>query len=431
MKTKIRGILITIIMLWTLIFAGCSSTDTDTDYLMPEKTEATSELSTQTDEFSSEENGLSSSESASSGDTIDVSVQAGQNTFASGSAKSGNMTVHFLDVGQGLSILVQSQGQTMIYDGGDRSSSSSVVSYLKAQGVTTIDYLISSHYDEDHVSGLIGCLNAFTVNNVICADYVHESNLYESFISTVASKGLDAQHPSVGTTFSFGSGGFTILSPSESNPNDSNANSVVIKLTNGENSFIFTGDAEYKNETDMIASGLDLSCDVLCLGHHGSASSTSAAFLMATVPEYAVISCGEGNSYGHPHEEVLEYLESMELSLFRTDKQGTIIASSNGTEITWNTDPCNDYSSGDSEYSGTTSKSDTQQSLSIDAGGNKAATSSGTSESNTQTSMVWLSSSGTKYHRISNCGGMNPDKARQISLSEAIASGYEACSRCF
>ena len=110
------------------------------------------------------------------------------------------MTVHFLDVGQGLSILVQSEGQTMIYDGGDRSTSSFVVSYLKEQNVSKIDYLISSHYDSDHMAGLIGCLNAFEVDHVISSDYVHDSKLYTSFVNTVDEKGLEMEHPEVGTT---------------------------------------------------------------------------------------------------------------------------------------------------------------------------------------------------------------------------------------
>ena len=206
--------------------------------------------------------------------------------------EAGEMKVHFLDVGQGLSILVQSDGQTMIYDGGDKSTSSFVVSYLQKQNVTTIDYLISSHYDSDHMAGLIGCLNAFDVKNVISSDYEHDSKLYQSFIQTVADKGLPMQHPAVGTEFSFGSGSFQILAPATIDPNDSNKNSVAIKLTNGNNSFIFTGDAENTSEKAMCESGIDLSCDVLVPGHHGSATATSWDFLQATVPEYAVISCG-------------------------------------------------------------------------------------------------------------------------------------------
>ena len=263
--------------------------------------------------------------------------------------EAGEMKVHFLDVGQGLSILVQSDGQTMIYDGGDKSTSSFVVSYLQKQNVTTIDYLISSHYDSDHMAGLIGCLNAFDVKNVISSDYEHDSKLYQSFIQTVADKGLPMQHPAVGTEFSFGSGSFQILAPATIDPNDSNKNSVAIKLTNGNNSFIFTGDAESTSEKAMCESGIDLSCDVLVPGHHGSATATSWDFLQATVPEYAVISCGKDNQYGHPDKDVMDKLESMDIQVYRTDKQGTIVAVSDGTTITWNQEPCNDYSPGDKE----------------------------------------------------------------------------------
>ena len=207
----------------------------------------------------------------------------------------GEMTVHFLDVGQGLSILVQSEGENLIYDGGDRDASSFVVSYLKDQGVTTIDYLISSHYDSDHVAGLIGCLNAFQVENVICSDYEHGSKTYQSFVDAVNDREITMQHPTVGEEFAFGSGEFIILAPQTIDKNDSNSNSVAIKLINGNNSFIFTGDAESKSEAAMCQSGLELSCDVLVPGHHGSATATSWDFLQETVPEYAVISCGRDN----------------------------------------------------------------------------------------------------------------------------------------
>lgn len=187
---------------------------------------------------------------------------------------TGDMAIHFLDVGQGLSILVQSGGENLIYDGGDRGASSFVVSYLKKQGIETIDYLISSHYDEDHLAGLIGCLNAFDVETVIGSNYEHDSQLYQSFIDTVSTKDLEIQYPAVGTEYEFGTGKFTVLSPAEI-VDDSNVNSVAIKLENGQNSFVFTGDAEHNSESAMCASGIDLSCDVLVPGHHGSATATS------------------------------------------------------------------------------------------------------------------------------------------------------------
>jgi beta-lactamase superfamily II metal-dependent hydrolase len=331
------------------------------------------------------------------------------------------MAVHFLDVGQGLSILVQSGGQNLVYDGGGQSTSSFVVSYLQQQQVSTIDYLISSHYDADHVSGLIGCLNAFNVSNVIGADYVYDSSLYGSFMDAVSANGLSVQHPQVGDSFSFGTGSFTILSPSTIS-SDSNNNSVALKLSNGNDDFIFTGDAEYSSEADMVNCGINLDCDVLCIGHHGSASSTSWDFLQATVPEYAVISCGADNQYNHPDADTMDKLSSMEIDVFRTDKQGTIAALSTGSGISWTTNPCNDYTPGSSSDTGTVPTSEAE---SISSQESSAA------ESQAQTSMVWLSATGEKYHSIPNCGRMNPDKARQVSLSDAIAQGYDACSKCF
>ena len=371
--------------------------------------------------------------------------------------EAGEMKVHFLDVGQGLSILVQSDGQTMIYDGGDKSTSSFVVSYLQQQNVTTIDYLISSHYDSDHMAGLIGCLNAFDVKNVISSDYEHDSKLYQSFIQTVADKGLPMQHPAVGTKFSFGSGSFQILAPATIDPNDSNKNSVAIKLTNGDNSFIFTGDAENTSEKAMCESGIDLSCDVLVPGHHGSATATSWDFLQATVPEYAVISCGKDNQYGHPDKDVMDKLESMDIQVYRTDKQGTIVAVSDGTTITWDQEPCNDYSPGDKEDKGTqTSKSNGSSSSGSKAtanenssSGNKevSAASAGASSqveatpqvtaapqdtsSTSNEEMVWITATGSKYHNKNNCGTTDPSKASEISRAEAESRGYEPCKKCF
>ena len=346
-------------------------------------------------------------------------------------AADGSMTVHFLDGGQGLSILVESEGQTLLYDGGPRSASSYVVSYLQEKKIDEINYLISSHYDEDHVSGLIGCLSAFQVDQVIGADYVHDSSLYDSFVNEVTEQGLEISHPAVGTEYTFGSGKFVILSPREISK-ESNANSVAIKLINGNNSFIFTGDADHNSEADMVASGIDLKCDVLSVGHHGSATATSWDFLQETIPEFAVISCGADNMYGHPDADTMEKLYDMEIQVYRTDEQGTIVASSDGDFISWNMDPCNDYTAGDgspveAEEQGFAAlyKEESESA----AGAETLAEDSADIES--QEEMVWISATGSKYHSIPDCGNMNPDKAYQEPLSQAEAQGYEACKKCF
>ena len=333
------------------------------------------------------------------------------------------MAVHFIDVGQGLSILVQSGGQNLLYDGGDQEHASEVVSYLQQQNVQNIDYMISSHYDEDHVSGLIDCMNTFTVSDIIGADYAQDSDVFTEFMDTASSKGLEVRYPFVGDSYSLGTGSFTILAPEGINAADSNNNSVVIKLENGSTSFIFTGDAEETSEQDMIKPDANLDCDVLCVGHHGASSSTSWDFLEATTPEYAVISCGLNNQYGHPSEETLERLSDMDIPVFRTDEQGTIIAQSDGSSIIWNVSP---YSEEVSQSTSSVSTPETSNSTSESAGIVNT-----TPEPTTNSAMVWLSATGSKYHRIPDCGNMNPDNARQVSQSEAEAQGYTACSKCF
>lgn len=332
-------------------------------------------------------------------------------------ANADEMKVHFLDVGQGLSILVQCDGQNMIYDGGDRSTSSYVVSYLKDQGVETIDYLISSHYDSDHMAGLIGCLNAFDVKNVIGSDYVHDSELYTSFMDAVASKGLEVQHPAVGDTFQLGNATFEVLGPVNIS-SDSNNNSVAIKLTNDDDSFLFTGDAEAAEEAEMIGTGIDLNCEVLVLGHHGSDTSSSWDFLASTAPAYAVISCGKDNQYGHPHADTLEKMQSMDIGIFRTDDQGTIVATSNGSTISFNVEPSTDYTTGDGQTEAIQEETQAPQTEVTQANPGDGQ-------------LVWLSATGSKYHSRNNCGRMNPDKAYQVTQSEAEAQGYGRCSKCW
>lgn len=247
-------------------------------------------------------------------------------------AVSGNTEVHFLDVGEGLSILVKSDGRAMLYDGGDRDTSSFVVSYLRRQGIETLDYVIASHYDADHLSGLIGALYAFDVRQVLGPDYVHDSDTYQSFLTAVGAQGLTVTHPSAGDVYALGNASFTVLAPAQpaSEPND---NSIVIRLVNGSTSFLFPGDAEQASESEMCRSGYLLKSDVLCPGHHGSASSTGYEFLMRVRPQYAVISAGAGNEYGHPHRETLDLLAAAGVTVYRTDESGTVVMYSDGSRI--------------------------------------------------------------------------------------------------
>ncbi|MDO4323585.1 MAG: ComEC/Rec2 family competence protein [Lachnospiraceae bacterium] len=247
---------------------------------------------------------------------------------------SGNFEVHFLDVGQGLSVLIRSDSHAMLYDGGGRESSSFVVSYLQSQGIRTLDYIVASHYDADHISGLIGALHAFNVDRILGPDYVHDSATYASFMNTAAEKGLSVEHPTPGDMFTLGDAGFTVLAPDRIYE-DPNNNSIVIRLVNGQNSFLLMGDAESESEESMCRSNLKVQCDVLCPSHHGSSDGTSSLLLDSARPKYAVISCGAGNDYGHPHRETLQRLADAGVTVYRTDELGTVIAYSDGNELWW------------------------------------------------------------------------------------------------
>ena len=341
----------------------------------------------------------------------------------------GDMAVHFINVGQGLAILVQSGGENLLYDGGNRAHADEVVQYLKNQQVETIDYMISSHYDEDHLGGLVKCLDNFEVEHILGSDYVHTSELFNTFMNTATAHAIIVEYPSVGDTYEFGTGSFTVMAPNGISQN-SNDNSVVIRLVNGNNSFMFMGDAEETSEQDMISTGMNLDCDVLSLGHHGSASSTTWDLLEASTPSWAVISCGQDNSYGHPSAETMGKLKDMDIPVFRTDDQGTVIALSDGNVISWNQEPCNDYASG-SEKKG----ADSSSSQTAEYSGNDAAVSESeaaeVSDSDTQERMVWISATGSKYHSKPDCGNMNPNKATQETESQALSQGYEACKKCW
>lgn len=257
-----------------------------------------------------------------------------------------DMQVHFLDVGQGLSVLIESDGHYMLYDGGDRNASSFVVSYLKDVGVKKLDYVIASHYDADHLNGVVGALNTYPTDKVLAPDYETDTKVFESFLNVTKEKGIPVVHPQVGSSYSLGNAGFTVLGPIGTDYEDKNDYSIVIMLQNGNDRFLITGDSEYTSEAQLCASGADLSCTVYVAGHHGSGTSSSWDLMEQAVPEYAIISCGKDNKYGHPHEETMEKLEVMEIDTFRTDLQGTILCNSSGNGLNWSVSPCNDYTPG-------------------------------------------------------------------------------------
>lgn len=247
----------------------------------------------------------------------------------------GTLTVTFLDVGQGNAVLVENEGLYMLIDGGDKDASSFVVSYLKKQGVEELAYVISSHYDADHLNGVVGALHAFSCDTVLAADYTADTKIYQSFCDVVEEKDISLVYPAMGDTYTLGEAEFTIVCPDAYDYADENDNSVGIRLVYGENSFLICGDAGFPMEQIMMQSGLELDSDVYLASHHGSERSSSLAFLQAVSPEAVVISVGADNSYGHPAQSVLEDIRAVGAEVYRTDEQGTIVVKSDGSTLSW------------------------------------------------------------------------------------------------
>lgn len=265
-------------------------------------------------------------------------AQATGNTGAenTGTAQAGTLTVTWLDVGQGDAAVIQCGGQSMLIDGGKPEKSSYIYAWLQQHGLSYLDVIVATHVDADHIGGLSGALNYASVGTAYCPVTTGTTETFQSFVKYLAQRGKQITVPTAGETFALGGAQVQILGPLH-RAEDSNDNSIVLKVSFGTISFLFTGDAERAEEQDLLNAGVNLQSTVLKVGHHGSDTSTSYPFLRAVAPQYAVISVGAGNSYGHPTEAVLSRLRDAGVTTFRTDMQGEITAVSDGQTINFST----------------------------------------------------------------------------------------------
>ena len=264
---------------------------------------------------------------------------------APASEDNSMMAVHFIDVGQGDATLISCGNEHMLIDAGNNDCGLKVWKYLSDNGVDKLKYVIGTHPDADHIGGLDVIIYRFDVENILMPDIVNDTPTYYDVVSTAALKGYDIIHPYVGMTFTLGNATFTVIAPNGVYE-DTNDYSIGIKLTHGSNDFVLIGDAEEASETDMLMTGMDLSAEVYKVAHHGSYNGSIDPFLDAVHPTYAVISCGYGNDYEHPHNVTLNRLKERGISVFRTDEQGTIIAISDGQFLAWNNEPSITWQSG-------------------------------------------------------------------------------------
>ena len=328
----------------------------------------------------------------------DTDVSNGYDS-ASISEEVSELYVYYIDVGQSDAALIVCDGKAMLIDGGNAGDSSLIYSFLEKRGIAHLDYIVATHAHEDHIGGLAGALNYATVGTALCPVTEYDSKAFGNFVKYLGAQGVPITVPEHGDTFKIGSADVMVVGPINQS-SAANNTSIVLKVTYGETSFLFTGDAERALEQDILEAGYDISATVLKVGHHGSDTSTTYPFLREIMPEYAVISCGKGNQYGHPNEDLLSRLRDADVAVYRTDMQGTIVCHSDGETVSFSV-----------ERNANAETNHTQHS--VGEGyyiGNKNS---------------------LKFHRPS-CSGLPAENNRVVlvTLDAAISGGFEPCGTC-
>ena len=246
----------------------------------------------------------------------------------------GEIRVHFIDVGQGESILVQSRQHSILIDAGLPAVGSNIVAYLERLGINSLDYVIVTHPHSDHIGGMPAVLDRFSINNFWMPNVIHETTAFERLLEALERNHIYITTVEAGARINAGIINMIVVSPHEgvihTNLNDY---SIVLYMSHGNISFLFTGDAEAPAEMQMIAGELPIKANVLNIGHHGSRTSTTEAFLDAVRPQVAVISLGANNQFGHPHRYVIERLIERDIKILRTDELGTIVIATDGENL--------------------------------------------------------------------------------------------------
>ncbi len=339
------------------------------------------------------------------------------------SGYSETLYVHYINVGQGDSIFIQVGDCDILIDAGTANYGSTVSSYLKGKKVDDIELLINTHPDADHCGGLTQVLKDHVVEEVwISKDTSKTTAAYKNFVSAISSEGLTAKKPNKGTVYTYEYLTITVLYSAKGS--DSNNSSIVVMLEYGSFRFLFTGDIGEEVETQLVSSGADLDCDVLKVGHHGSKYSSTAAFLSAVSADYGVI-CVGSNSYGHPTSQALNRLSSAGVDVYRTDKNGNVVFSTNGATLTLPNGTTDSTGSGSGVSSGGSSSSGSSSS-----GSSSGGSSSGDSSSSTQ---YFIGNTESKVFHLPTCSNL-PSASKQNTMYDywwiINIAGYTPCGRC-
>lgn len=322
-------------------------------------------------------------------------------TFYENEDYEGKLAIHFIDVGQGDSTLIQfPNGEVSLIDGGTRNNGEKVVEYLQKLRIKKIDYLIATHPHEDHIGGLPKVVKNFEIGKVYMPNKTANTRIFEELLSEIDNKGLKITLAKGGDTIiDEGQLKYTVLAPNREDYDNTNNFSIVTKVKYKNNSFIVTGDAEKESELEMLQGNYDLKANVLRVGHHGSSTSSIDEFIEEVDPEHAVISLGKDNTYGHPHTEIVDKFSKMEINILRTDELGNIVFISDGSKIELV---------------------------------NAVDFPNGNVENNDLETGKYIGNVNTKIVHTKDCGSL-PKKENQImfdSLEEALKNGYKPHEKC-
>ena len=355
-------------------------------------------------------------------------------TGSSQQTSDATLTAYYVNVGQGdCELLVFPDGQTMLIDAGDTAHAQDVVTFLRdTLGLSRIDYLVATHPHLDHIGGMATLLRSpdISVGRIFAPDVAGDTPTYEDFLAAVAETGHEIEYVSTGSVlYDAYDCKVQVVSPdADAQYSDVNDYSVILEVTFGQTSFLFTGDAGWKVIEQLPVDHTD----VLKVGHHGSDTSTTIDLLSYLAPSIGVIEVGAGNDYGHPSQETLDELAYCEVQTWRTDTDGTVVVRSDGTSASaWA------YDTGAIEpLNPAVVATYPQESVAGDSGADVAGASEGQAASgeaspaasDTDDRTVYITATGNKYHN-DGCRHLKSSKIA-ISLSEAIAQGYTACAVC-